>query len=59
MNESQIANLRYQLEILENIDTDIMIYDGDSEQMEYLHVDRQLAGIKVKYTMEQILKNWK
>ena len=56
MNIHQLANLRYLAEIVENIDTDIMIYGDDAKELDNLYVDRYLAELKLKYAMRQMLK---
>lgn len=53
MTIEQIAHLKFLLEILENVDTDILIY-GDNDV--YLKVDRESANLNVVNYMKYLTK---
>ena len=56
MNEQQIARLRYLTDVLENVDTDMMIYMDDPEEIAYLKIDRDRAEFELKTYMWELVK---
>ena len=56
MNEQEIAHMKYLLEILENVDTDMMIHMDDEIEMKYLKVDRESAKLNVVNYMKHLTK---
>lgn len=56
MNDAQLGTLKYHLQVIEQIDTDLIIYGDDEEERKNLEHDRDMEVIKLKYTMKKILK---
>lgn len=58
ISETSVGNMMYLLKVIENVDTDILIYGDDAEQMEFLKIDRQHAENDFKKYLEA-MQYWK
>lgn len=56
MTSTQIAHLQYLIDVLENVQTDILVYMDDPEELEFLEIDRLNASIALKLYMRELIK---